>query len=83
LRLAKGLHIAAAIGLFAFGWLAGLGRFYWVAWLVVLAALVWEHRIANPENPESINAAFFNVNALVSMSLLAGVLLNYFVTRLM
>ncbi len=79
LRLAKGLHIVAAIGFFVFGWFAGLGRFYWVAWLVVAGALVWEHRIANPDNPGSINEAFFNVNALVSMTLLIGVLLNYFV----
>jgi 4-hydroxybenzoate polyprenyltransferase len=79
LKLAKGLHIVAAVGFFVFGWLAGLGRFYWVAWLIVVGALVWEHRIADPENPGSINEAFFNVNALVSMTLLAGVLLNYFV----
>jgi len=78
LRLARILHGVAALGFFAFGWLGNLGRFYWVAWLVVLAALIWEHRIANPENPASINEAFFNVNALVSMSLLAGVLLNYY-----
>jgi 4-hydroxybenzoate polyprenyltransferase len=76
LRLARILHGVAALGFFAFGWLAGLGHGYWLAWLVVLAALVWEHRIANPDNPGSINAAFFNVNALVSMSLLAGVLLD-------
>jgi len=78
LRLARILHGVAALGFFAFGWLANLGRFYWIAWLVVLAALIWEHRIANPENPASINEAFFNVNALVSMSLLVGVLLNYY-----
>jgi 4-hydroxybenzoate polyprenyltransferase len=78
LRLARALHVVAALGFFAFGWLASLGHGYWLAWLVVLGALVWEHRIANPDNPGSINAAFFNVNALVSMSLLAGVLLNYY-----
>ena len=80
LRLARILHAVAALAFFAFGWLAHLGRFYWIAWLVVLAALVWEHRLANPENPASINEAFFNVNALVSMSLLAGVVLNYYFT---
>jgi 4-hydroxybenzoate polyprenyltransferase len=78
LRLARILHVVAALGFFVFGWLAGLGRGYWLVWLVVLAALVWEHRIANPDNPGSINAAFFNVNALVSMSLLAGVLAYYY-----
>ena len=79
LRLARILHFLAAVAFGAFGWLAHLGPFYWAAWLIVLGALVWEHRIANPENPASINDAFFNVNALVSMSLLAGVFLHYFV----
>lgn len=77
LRLARILHAAAAVTFLLFGLRAGLGRFYWAAWLVVLGALIWEHRLADPENPASINQAFFNVNAWVSMSLLAGVCLNY------
>jgi 4-hydroxybenzoate polyprenyltransferase len=81
LRLARVAHGFAATCFFVFGWLARLGPFYWAAWFVVLGALVWEHRIADPETPTSINTAFFNVNALVSMSLLVGVLLNYFVGR--
>ncbi|MDR3405641.1 MAG: 4-hydroxybenzoate octaprenyltransferase [Chthoniobacter sp.] len=80
LRLARILHALATFAFLAFGWLAALGPFYWVAWLVVLAALVWEHRSVDPSNPASINAAFFHANALVSMSLLAGVCLNYFVS---
>jgi 4-hydroxybenzoate polyprenyltransferase len=79
LQLARTLHVVAAVAFFTFGWLAKLGPFYWLAWAVVLLALVWEHRIANPEDPKAINAAFFNVNAFVSMSLLAGVALNYYV----
>ncbi|EDY20666.1 4-hydroxybenzoate polyprenyltransferase [Chthoniobacter flavus Ellin428] len=78
LRTAKILHIVAALAFFVFGWLGNLGPFYWAAWAIVLIALVWEHRLANPDNPASINAAFFNVNAVVSMCLLAGVLLNYY-----
>lgn len=79
LRLAKILHIVAALAFFLFGWLGNLGTFYWIAWVIVLIALVWEHRLANPDSPASINAAFFNVNAVVSVCLLAGVLLNYYV----
>jgi 4-hydroxybenzoate polyprenyltransferase len=78
LKLARILHVVAAIGFFIFGWLAQLGVYYWAAWIIVLVALIWEHRIANPENPASINEAFFNINAIVSLCLLAGVLLNYF-----
>ena len=77
LKLAKFLHLAAGAAFFAFGWLAGLGLFYWAAWTVVVLALIWENRIANPADPAAVNAAFFKVNAFVSVCLLAGVTLNY------
>jgi 4-hydroxybenzoate polyprenyltransferase len=77
LRLARILHIVAALAFFYFGWLAELGAFYWVAWVMVLAELLVEHRLANPEEPASINTAFFNANAVVSVSLFAGVFLHY------
>ena len=77
LRFAKVLHGIAAACFLMFGRLAGLGLFYWSACLIVLGALVFEHQIANPESPASLNQAFFNVNALVSLSLLAGVWHSY------
>lgn len=72
LRLAKLLHVAAALGFLAFGWLAHLGAGYGVASAVTLAALVWEHRLASSLEPGRINQAFFQINALVSMTLFAG-----------
>jgi 4-hydroxybenzoate polyprenyltransferase len=77
LRMARLLHFFAAIAFFAFGWLAELGPFYWAAWVVVLAELFFEHRLADPTQPATINAAFFNANAIISLSLLTGVVLNY------
>jgi 4-hydroxybenzoate polyprenyltransferase len=79
LRLARVLHLLAAICFFALGWLANLGPFYWVACVIVVAELIFEHLLANPEQPATINSAFFHANALISMSLLAGVALGYFV----
>lgn len=81
LRLARWLHIAAAAGFLAFGWSASLGILFWIAWAVVLFALRWEHRLANPSDTASINAAFFHVNALVSVCLLIGVVLHYHAFR--
>jgi 4-hydroxybenzoate polyprenyltransferase len=72
LRLAKLLHVAAALAFLAFGWLAHLGAGYGVASAVTLAALVWEHRLASSLEPGRINQAFFQINALVSMTLFAG-----------
>ena len=76
MRLARTLHILAIGGFFAFGWLAGFSWIYYAAWLVAVAALVWEHRIADANNAAAVNKAFFNINAIVSVTLLAGVFLD-------
>jgi 4-hydroxybenzoate polyprenyltransferase len=47
----------------------------WIAWAIGVAAiaalLVYEHSLVKPTDLARVNAAFFNVNAVVSMGLLA------------
>ena len=47
----------------------------WIAWAIGVAAiaalLVYEHSLVKPNDLARVNAAFFNVNAVVSMGLLA------------
>lgn len=77
LRLARALHLAA-VGLFwAFGRSAHFGTAYDAACLLTVAALFWEHRLAKTLIPERINQAFFQINAFVSLALLAGTLVEY------
>jgi len=83
LRLARGLHIAAAVLFIAFGWAAQLGAAYACACAVTLGGLIWEHRLAGSADPGKINVAFFQINALVSMTLLAGVLFDFKVWKLL
>jgi 4-hydroxybenzoate polyprenyltransferase len=73
MRVAQGLHVLAVAGFLVFGWLAGFSWIYFVAWLLAAAALVWEHGVAGTAE---VNKAFFNVNAAVSITLLAGVFLD-------
>ncbi|MEY2598185.1 MAG: 4-hydroxybenzoate polyprenyltransferase [Verrucomicrobiota bacterium] len=77
LRLAKGLHLAASLGFAAFGALSGMGPAFWGAFAITLIALVWEHRLAASADPGQINRAFFQINALVSLTLLAGVCVHF------
>ncbi len=77
LRLAKSLHVIAALTFIAFGWVARLGPGYSVACVITLGALLWEHRLAATLDPGQINRAFFQINALVSMTLLAGTLIDF------
>lgn len=77
LRLARALHILAALGFGLFGWVAHLRTGYWVAFAVCVCALVWEHRLAASQEVGQINRAFFQINALVSLTLFAGVLSGF------
>ena len=48
-----------------FGWL------YWLAVAVVALLLVYEHALVRPDDLDRVNTAFFNVNAVISLGLLA------------
>jgi len=81
LRLAKVLHVLAALSFIWFWKAADLGPGYAAACGVTLLALVWEHRLAANLDAGSINRAFFQINAMVSMTLLAGTLVDFKVWR--
>jgi 4-hydroxybenzoate polyprenyltransferase len=72
LRLAAACHLTTLLLLAClplvyppFGWVYGAG----VA--AVAALLVYEHALVRPEDLSRVNAAFFNVNAVISVGLLA------------
>ena len=70
LRIARGLHVAALLGLAGFGWVAGLGPVYGVGLLLMLGAFVYEHRsVAGSGRLDvgAVNNAFFNANAFVGL----------------
>ena len=73
LRLARILHIFTWLILLAFGWLAGLGMPYYTAMLLIFFALIFEHVLCRSGDLARINAAFFNMNALVGLILVIGV----------
>jgi hypothetical protein len=54
-----------------------MGPAFWGAFAITLIALVWEHRLAASADPGQINRAFFQINALVSLTLLAGVCVHF------
>ncbi len=47
----------------------GLGPVYIVGVMAVMLLLVYEHRLVRPDDLTRVNAAFFNVNAVVSIGL--------------
>jgi 4-hydroxybenzoate polyprenyltransferase len=70
LQLAAGCHIfTIALLAFlptvypAFGWI------YWAGVLAVAVLLIYEHLLVRPDDLSRVNAAFFNVNAVISIGL--------------
>jgi hypothetical protein len=76
LRLASFCH-ALMVGLlvllpllhFWVGSNLGLGWIYWLSIATVAGLLVYEHLLVRPDDLTRVNAAFFNVNAIVSIGL--------------
>jgi 4-hydroxybenzoate polyprenyltransferase len=62
----------AAAGLLGV-WMA-LSWPFWMAFVIVMGLLIWEHRLVKPDDLSNINLAFFNINSYISLALFAGVL---------
>ena len=57
----------------ALGGMMGLGAFYWVGWLVVVALLIYEHSLVRPGDLSRLDMAFFNVNGYIAVIVLVAV----------
>ncbi|HUG28780.1 MAG TPA: UbiA family prenyltransferase, partial [Gemmatimonadales bacterium] len=74
--LAKVLHGVTIPALFAFGYVAGFGWWY-VAGLVAAAGiLAYEHHLVKPGDLSRLDAAFFTMNGVMSVTVFALALLD-------
>jgi 4-hydroxybenzoate polyprenyltransferase len=78
LRLALILHSFTWLILIGFGWMAGLSLPYWIAMFLILICLIAEHILCRSNDLNRINAAFFEMNALVGLALVIGVALSLY-----
>ncbi len=72
-------HVNSALFLGLAGLLAGGGIWYFLAWGVITILLAGEHALISAEDLSRINTAFFTLNGLVSLALLAGVAVDVFI----
>lgn len=73
LRVARVLHVAALSLFLLTGVLAGLGPGFYLLSLVTGGLLYWEHTLLPAGNLSRLDLAFFQVNSMVSVSLLLSV----------
>ena len=70
LRLAAFCHLLTIIALACLPLVYPLfGTLYWLAVITVAVLLIYEHALVRPNDLSRVNAAFFNVNAIISIGL--------------
>jgi len=78
MQLAKIFHMLAVLAFAGFGLVSGLGWIYLFGVILTASFLVYEHRMVSPAELGRINAAFFTMNAIVSMVLMSFALLDLY-----
>jgi 4-hydroxybenzoate polyprenyltransferase len=74
LRLAAACHAGAVGLLIALPFVySDLGAIYWTGVAAIAVLLVYEHALVRPNDLSRVNVAFFNVNAVIGLGLLAVV----------
>ena len=72
--VARGLHAVTILALLLTGIGAHLGPLYWCGLLIAAAILLYEHSLVHPGNLTKLDAAFFMMNGMLSITLLFFVL---------
>jgi 4-hydroxybenzoate polyprenyltransferase len=71
LRLAAACHALMVVPLMAVGLVYPLGAFYFAGVVAVAILLAYEHALVRPNDLARVNVAFFQVNVVISVGLLA------------
>ena len=66
--VAKLLHGITIPALAVFGWGAGFGIWYYAGLVVAAGILAYEHRLVRPGNLSRLDAAFFTMNGVMSVT---------------
>jgi len=74
--LAKLLHGATIPALAAFGWGAGFGVWYFAGLAVAAGILVYEHHLVRPGDLSRLDAAFFTMNGVMSVTVFCFALID-------
>jgi 4-hydroxybenzoate polyprenyltransferase len=79
LKLALASHVLMLACLAGLWWTAELGWVFLVGLAVVAVLLAYEHSLVRPDDLARVNLAFFHVNAVISVGLLAVALADIWV----
>jgi 4-hydroxybenzoate polyprenyltransferase len=73
LGLARANHLLTVLTLGGVGLVLGLSWPYWLGLSAVALLLIYEHSLVSPTDLARVNVAFFNVNSVIAVLMLAAV----------
>lgn len=76
LKISTYLHIATFCFFTIFFFAFGMNYFYAFTLLLIGALIIVEHKLVKPDDLSNVNIAFFHINSVISVVLLAGIILN-------
>lgn len=76
IRLAKLLHGVTIPALGLFGWGAGFGGWYFAGLIVAAGILSYEHQLVRPGDLTRLDAAFFSMNGVMSVTVFTFALID-------
>lgn len=74
--LAKLLHGVTIPALALFGWFAGFELWYFIGLIAAAGILAWEHQLVKPNDLSKLDAAFFTMNGVMSVTVFAFALID-------
>jgi 4-hydroxybenzoate polyprenyltransferase len=81
IAIARGLHLGTIAMLALAGLGIGAGAFYWAGVCVVALLLIYEHSLVHPADLSRLDAAFFTMNGVLSVTFFAFVLVGRVLAR--
>jgi 4-hydroxybenzoate polyprenyltransferase len=81
IAIARGLHLGTIAMLALAGLGIGAGAFYWAGVSVVALLLIYEHSLVHPADLYRLDAAFFTMNGVLSVTFFAFVLVGRVLAR--
>lgn len=82
LNVSSILHMITIVCLVYFGLLLKLGVFFWCGAVLIVTMLVWEHRLVRPDDLSKVNAAFFNINGVVSILAFLAIFIDKYISTM-
>lgn len=67
LRFSEILHIGAALVILIAAYLGHFGWLHWIAALIFISLLIYQHLLVKPNDLSKVNLAFFTTNGIASM----------------